>query len=72
VVGQEQPTALWEFGASAGVLYHFAPPAFVSASLGWIRPVWLLVNPSVTRGNTGDLVRQVYTDALTFKLGLGF
>jgi len=72
VVSQEQPTALWDFGVSAGVLYHFAPPAFVSAALGWIHPVWLLVNPSVTRGDTSDLVRQVYTDALTVKLSLGF
>ena len=39
VVSQEQPTAIWEFGADAGALFHFSGPAFVSLSAGWVHPV---------------------------------
>ena len=66
VVSQEQPTAIWEFGANAGALFHFNGPAFVSASVGWVHPVWLLL--SVDQMS----LTQVYRDSFAFKLGLGF
>ncbi|HJZ86891.1 MAG TPA: hypothetical protein VKN99_17075 [Polyangia bacterium] len=72
VVGQEQPTAIWQLGASGGVLLHFAGPAFVSASLGWVRPVWLVVSPQLGASAPQDSLQQVYLDTVAFKLGLGF
>jgi len=66
VVSQEQPTAIWEFGANAGALFHFSGPAFVSLSAGWVHPVWLLV--SVDQMS----LAQVYRDSFAIKLGLGF
>jgi hypothetical protein len=67
VVSQEQPTLIWEFGADAGALVHFAGPAFVSVSLGWVHPVWLLVSIEDQMS-----VSQVYRDSFAIKLGLGF
>jgi hypothetical protein len=66
VVSQEQPTAIWEFGADAGALFHFSGSGFVSLSAGWVHPVWLLV--SVDQMS----LTQVYRDSFAFKLGLGF
>ena len=66
VVSQEQPTAIWEFGANAGVLLHFHGPAFVSVAAGWVHPVWLLA--SVDQMS----FTQVYRDSFAIKLGLGF
>jgi hypothetical protein len=66
VVSQEQPTAIWEFGANVGALFHFNGPAFVSVSAGWVHPVWLLL--SVDQMS----LTQVYRDSFAIKLGLGF
>lgn len=66
VVSQVQPTAIWEFGANAGALFHFSGPAFVSLSAGWVRPVWLLVSVDQMT------LTQVYRDSFAIKLGLGF
>jgi hypothetical protein len=66
VVSQEQPTAIWEFGADVGAMFHFKGPAFASLSAGWVHPVWLLV--SVDQMS----LTQVYRDSFAIKLGLGF
>jgi hypothetical protein len=77
-VGQTEPTAIWAFGADCGVNIHFSGRAYVTASVGWLHPVWLLINASavVNRSAAGvmsgsSVLDQVYADSFVFKLGIG-
>jgi hypothetical protein len=70
VVEQEQPTFLWAFGIDGGLAVHVAGSFYLSASVGWFHPVWLLISTDVLSGGK-DLFKQVYADTLAFKVGMG-
>lgn len=69
--GQSALSWVYEGGIETGVEAYYARRFYVSAAIGWARPVYGGVDVAQLNQNQRIVRKDFATDALTFKVGLG-